>query len=326
MKIISQKKLPKNEALLEVSIPWTTLEETRGAVLKNLNQEIKIPGFRSGHIPEKILLEQIGEEYLWQEMAEKTLRKIYPKIIEEAKLNPLTPPDIKIKKLAPQNPLEIEIGISLFPEFSLPNYQKIADEIIASEKANELKIEDIEEKEVQDLLSEIHKIRTGTDQVEDAEEISFPSFDDNFAKKLGDFKNLEELKNRLRQNLILEKKHRQKEKARALFLEKIIKETPLEISDRLIKEELEHFLNHHPETKEEEKEEAKKQIEEKLKLEFIIEAIFKKENISLSDETLETSLVQLKQTYPDQPIDQNRLRNFLLNETFFQKILKEEKD
>src|SRR6185369_8818202 len=53
----------------------------------------------------------------------------YGHIIEESKLRPLTRPQISVTKLAPGIPLEFKITLALEPEFSLPDYQKLASEV-----------------------------------------------------------------------------------------------------------------------------------------------------------------------------------------------------
>jgi hypothetical protein len=60
----------------------------RSPALKRLGAELRLDGFRPGHIPEEIIAKTIGEDKLLLEMAELALADYYPKIIVEHKHHP----------------------------------------------------------------------------------------------------------------------------------------------------------------------------------------------------------------------------------------------
>lgn len=74
------------------------------------------------------------------------------------------------------------------------------------------------------------------------EQKNTPPLDDQLAAKLGGFNSLEELKKALKQNLLEEKNQRQKEGERLEILEKISRETKVEIPEILIQQRLESMI------------------------------------------------------------------------------------
>lgn len=126
---IKVEKLPEAEAQVTGEITLQFLVECRAEALKSLGERVKIDGFRAGHIPEDILVKNIGEMKLLEEVAEVALGREYENIIKGSKLLPITRPHIAITKLAPGIPIEFKITLTLEPEFVLPDYKKIAKEI-----------------------------------------------------------------------------------------------------------------------------------------------------------------------------------------------------
>ncbi len=216
---------------IEAEIPTNIIEGYRTEATKNLNTQIKIDGFRPGHIPEKVLVERIGELGLLEECASLAIENLYLKILEESKVNPLGRPQISITKIAPNNPLLFKITLAVLPEMKLPDYKKVAEEINKNqEKAS------LSDVEFEESLTRARKSRLKN------ENDPLPELSDEFVKGFGDFKDVEEFKNKLRENLLMEKELRLREKQRLTILDKIIDKTEVEIPDILIESEKEKML------------------------------------------------------------------------------------
>ena len=131
--IKSFEKLPDSEAQIVGEISLEFLKKLRKEALANLNKAYSLPGFRAGHIPEDVLVKNVGEMKVIEECAELALGREYSNIILETKLNVIGRPDIAITKMAPEVPLEFQIRVPLEPEFDLPDYKSIA-KVTAEEK------------------------------------------------------------------------------------------------------------------------------------------------------------------------------------------------
>jgi trigger factor len=132
------EKLPNSEATVVGEITTHFLDESRKKALKSLGEHANIPGFRPGKIPEEILVKNFGEMKVLEETAEVALADAYTEIMKEAKLSPIGRPEVSITKIAPKIPLEFKIKVALEPEFTLPDYKKIAKEIEINEKDSEV--------------------------------------------------------------------------------------------------------------------------------------------------------------------------------------------
>src|SRR3989338_6016456 len=246
---VSVKKLPKSEVEIEGELDAETLESYFGKALKRLGDSLDLDGFRKGKIPENVLISKIPEIRILEEMAELALAEHYPKIVESEKLDAISRPEVSVTKLARKNPLGFKIKTAILPEIKLPKYKDIAKGILRSELGN-LKRSDLEvsDEDVENTIMDIRKSRApnvhmtegaSVDEKEKSIEPELPPFNDEFVQALGQFKNVEDFKIKLKENIKLEKENQQKEKTRLKIIEKIIEESALDVPEILIEVELE---------------------------------------------------------------------------------------
>ena len=121
--------LPQSETQIEGEITAEAISHFKDHAIKHFREELDIPGFRKGHVPEKIVIEKIGELAILEEAGEMALQECYASILKENKIDPLGPPKVAITKLALGSPMSFRINTAIYPEFSLKDYKKIAKEI-----------------------------------------------------------------------------------------------------------------------------------------------------------------------------------------------------
>src|SRR3989338_8574610 len=120
------KKLPQSMVEITAAIPAEEFDATRSEALKRIGAEAELPGFRKGHVPEKVLIAKIGEAAILEEMAEIAIGKAYPSVIVNEKLDVLGRPQVRLTKIALGNPIEFVLTTAIFPEIGLPDYKKLA--------------------------------------------------------------------------------------------------------------------------------------------------------------------------------------------------------
>ena len=220
---VKVKRLPKSEVEIEAIIPSVELEKAHKKALRKFSETIDVPGFRKGSVPEKMVLEKLGNQVVLQEAAELAINDHYSLILQETKLDTIGRPSISLTKLALGNDLEFKVRTAVIPEFDLPDYKKIAKDTIEKEKSKEEKIE-VTEKEIGEVILQIrknkahydwHKSNPETDHHDHPDfnkDENLPIFDDQFAKSAGNFKDVEEFKAKIKENIAEEKKNRNNEK------------------------------------------------------------------------------------------------------------------
>lgn len=176
------------------------------------------------------------------------------------------------------------------------------------------------------------------------QERQIPEINDEFAKSLGKFESLEDLKKSVRDGMIEEKKAQVKEKMRSEFLEKLIELAETELPEVLVHQELhkmlgefeiqlsqmgmnlDGFLEKMKKTKDDLEKEWKIQAEKRVKSALILEEIAKEQDIKIENEKIEEEMNKTIQYYKkekdmEKNIDMGRLYDYtkglLTNEEVF---------
>ncbi|MCX6712292.1 MAG: trigger factor [Candidatus Vogelbacteria bacterium] len=335
-------------AELEVEI----FNSYRDKALKALGDGAKIDGFRQGHIPEKVLIEKIGEEKVLWEMAQQAIADYYPAILQEHKIPALGQPEVTITKIAKDNPLGFKVKTAVMPEIKIGDYKKIAKEL-GGETSKSPEVSppsSVNDEEITKVLEELRRSRATVDHSyhehkegeeckhDDLKDGALPELNDEFAQSLGEFKTLDELKAKIKENLELEKKHKAKDKKRVEIIEAIIKASDIKIASLLIESEKEkmlaemesqigymglkfdEYLTHLKKTREELKGSWDKEARQRVAFGLILANIASLEKIEAPEEDLRREVDYLKNQYKDVPED--RLRSYasslIVNEKVFE--------
>lgn len=339
------KKLPKSEVEIEGELESEKFESYFIPTLRKIGENLELDGFRKGKAPENVLLAKIPEIQILEEMAQTALTELYPKILEDEKIDAISRPEISILKLARKNPLVFRIKTAVLPEIKLPDYKKIAQKTLAEIK-KENKTVEVTDKELEDTILDIRKSRAPKVHIAEHEhqegeihpEPELPEFNDAFVQSLGPFKDVEDFKIKLKENIQLEKENQQKEKTRIKIIEEITENSKLDLPEILVEVELDKilykmesditqmglkfddYLKHVNKTKEDLRKDFRKDAEKKAKLALILNEIAKAEKIIPDPEQVAKEVAAILEHYKEADPERARMHaeNILTNEKIFQ--------
>lgn len=302
------ERLADSQAAIEGELTLEFLNELRPAALKALGESVKMDGFRPGNVPEAVLVKHVGEMRVLEEVAELALGREYGNILRELKLSPVGRPQVSITKLAPGIPLAFKITVTLEPEFELPDYKKLAKSVARAEVA------EATEAEADAVIEEIEKHK--------------------WDPKL---KEGENLRDKVKENLMLEKRHRAQELRRLQIVESLVKETKLEVPKVMVESELdrmlaqfrgdveshgmkwEEYVKSINKSEEDIKKEWREKAEARVKAELIMMKIAEVEKLEPSTEELEREAEHLLSHHKD--ADPLRVRLYVYHMMKTQKVL-----
>ena len=329
-KKISHKDLPDSEVEVELEIAASELEPLYKESLKEITEHTELPGFRKGHVPEKIIRERFGDLYILEEAVEHAISHVYPELVQEMKLEPVGSPRVAITKLAVGSAASLRLTIPVFPKFELPEYKKIAAGIPAE------KAEGATEKEIEEVVKEIRKMR-GAKGAESQDNTELPPLTDEEVPALGNFTSVAELKDAIKENLGKEKESRAKEKRRLKIIEELTEKTDIALPSVLVESELERmfarlqgdlsrmkltlpdYLKHLKKTEDDLRTEWLPEAKKRVKLELILGKIATAENITASPEEVDKETDALLAHHKDADRDRARayIENLLQNDKVF---------
>lgn len=323
------KKLDKSRVEITGSIPADVWEKHRSAALKHLNNAVTIDGFRKGNIPENILIAKVGEMAVLEEMAELALPKAYMDILVEHKIDAVGRPEISVTKLAKGNDLEFKAVTAVVPEMTLPDYRKLAAEAVKKAPALADKIADKELEEAIEKVRKMHATNEGKD---------LPDLTDDFVKKLGNFTDIPDFKNKLSEMMLDDKKIQAADKLRLSIADAISEATKVEIPEIMTESELarteaqftadiermgvkmDDYLKHAKKSLEDIRKEWMPHSEKKAKLQLILNEIAKAEKIQPTPAEIEEEVNHITSHYKDADRDRAAVyaETVLTNEKVFQ--------
>ncbi|MDO8604048.1 MAG: trigger factor [bacterium] len=228
------KNISESEVEILCEVPSDTFEKERPIALKKIGEEVTLPGFRKGHVPESMIVQKFGEALILEEMANLAMDRAYSEILNRHKVNAIAMPNVQIKKLAMGNPFEFTLTFQVMPEIKLPDYKKIAKEVMTiTEKT------DVTDEEVAQAEKELSK-QFATKDPEGKEVL--PEITDELAQKFGPFKDVAEFRTKIRESIAHEKTTRAREKKRMQIMEKVADGITTKLPQVLIDGELERMI------------------------------------------------------------------------------------
>ncbi len=90
------------------------------AVVRELSRHMRIPGFRPGKAPRRVVEMRVGRDALYKEALEEIVPKTLEQLVEEYDLKPIKDPTIKLETAEEGKPLVVEATFDVRPEVELP--------------------------------------------------------------------------------------------------------------------------------------------------------------------------------------------------------------
>ena len=242
------KPLEKSRVEITATIPAEKFESYRARALEAIGKEVKIDGFRPGHVPASVIEKNVKEVAILEEMAQRAILDTYPTILADHNIDAIGRPEITLTKLAAGNDLSFTITTAVLPEIKLADYKKISKSHTG--KSAEVTLD---ESEVESAITELRQLRAHQqlhdDRVEHhdhdhtkIDDKDLPELTDEFVQSLGKFEGIEDFKTKLRENLLKEKQNKEVEKKRIAIIDEVIEQSTIDLPDMLVDFELDKMM------------------------------------------------------------------------------------
>ncbi len=109
---------------IEVGADADEVSKSFRAVVKRYQKLARIPGFRTGKVPESLVRSRFAKE-VRQEVMESLVSERFRKAIEEQKLRPVSEPQLRELMLVDGQPLKFKAAFEVLPEISVEGYDSV---------------------------------------------------------------------------------------------------------------------------------------------------------------------------------------------------------
>jgi trigger factor len=129
-----------NQVKLSVEIEEAEFEKSIDAAFRKIAHEIRLPGFRPGKAPRRILEKHVGKDAARQQAIQDSLPDYYLKAIVENDVDVIAPPELNITGGTTEGPISFEAMVEVRPSVKVPGYDGL-QVTIPSPEASEKEID-----------------------------------------------------------------------------------------------------------------------------------------------------------------------------------------
>jgi len=230
MKINTQKR-EENKVFLEIEEDFSRFEAAIQQAIAEAGREIKLPGFRPGKAPKEMIEKALDREYVEHKAAQSLIADLYPRIIEEGKIDPVDYPNVEITQQEKDKPFAFKITVEVYPKVKLGKYKGLK----AGKKPTE-----VTEEEVLKVLGNLQE-RFTMANAEGKKELL--PLDDEFAKKVSSFGTLAELKEEVHSALTKEKTMESESDVKNKLVALASAEAKVDIPSAMVEREIDVMLD-----------------------------------------------------------------------------------
>ena len=123
-KSASVTKLEDNKVRLDVEVSGEAVKEGVEAKVNELKQQVRVPGFRPGKAPRRVIESQVGKDYLYMEALQERLPHWYSLAVVETDIRPIDQPQIDFEESPDeQKGFKFSATVEVRPEARLGEYK-----------------------------------------------------------------------------------------------------------------------------------------------------------------------------------------------------------
>lgn len=373
----SVEKLEGNQIALEVEVDEERVEKAIDEAFHKVVRQIKVPGFRAGKAPRRIVENRVGKEYLRYEALEELIPEVYAEAIRENNLRPIDIPPVDIVDMEEGKPLRFRAVLEVEPEVVLGEYKGLTatkqirrvtnadvDDVLENMRERGAQLVTTERSEliagdfaVIDFTGYVddqpfpggaaqgHTLEIGSGQfipgfeeqligakvgetravevtfpedygaenlagkdarfdvvIHEIKEKKVPALNDDFAKDMGDFETLLELRASIRQNLEQEMERLAQRALEGDLVQALVDGAKVDVPEKMVEFQIDHKIGHIKEelanqgldeeryleilgiSHEELREQLQEEAEMEVRTSLVVDALIAAEDITVSDE------------------------------------------
>ena len=111
-----------------VVVPSATLESRRSAKLDEIGRQVRLPGFRPGKVPDKVIRQRYGTAVM-AEVLEDSVNEATQQVLSDRGLRAATQPKVDVKNVPePADTaadLEFSVEVELLPDITIPDFSAL---------------------------------------------------------------------------------------------------------------------------------------------------------------------------------------------------------
>ncbi|MFB6240907.1 MAG: trigger factor, partial [Gemmatimonadota bacterium] len=142
-------------------------------------------------------------------------------------------------------------------------------------------------------------------ELRDVKEAELPELDDDFARQIGDFESLDELRDAVREDVLAHHRDQAENEVRERLMDNVIEANPFEVPDSMVEDYMERMIDAPEDADPAELEQARQQLrpraERQIKRHLIIEHLTEREGLEATDEEVDERIEEIAEAEGMEP-------------------------
>lgn len=122
---LTVERLPESQLLLDIVADDQEVNEAVEKAYRSVSRQIRVPGFRPGKAPRRIIDRLYGPDVYMQEAHRVVVDKLYQRAVKQEEIIPVGQPSVEITEL---EPLQFKITVPVFPTIEVGDYLSVRAE------------------------------------------------------------------------------------------------------------------------------------------------------------------------------------------------------
>ncbi len=119
------EELSPTRVRLTIEVPFDELKPSLDHAYREVGRQVRIPGFRPGHVPRQVLDQRVGRGAVLEHAINEAVPDFYSQAVRENKLAVLSQPELEITKLEDGNEIAFTAEVDVRPKFDLPEMESL---------------------------------------------------------------------------------------------------------------------------------------------------------------------------------------------------------
>jgi len=115
------EELSPTRVKLTIEVPFEELKSSVDRAYREVARQVRIPGFRPGRVPPRIIDQRIGRGAVLEQAVQEAVPELYGKALEENDVFALGQPSVEITKLDDGKELAFTAEVDVRPKFDIPD-------------------------------------------------------------------------------------------------------------------------------------------------------------------------------------------------------------
>lgn len=127
--------LEGNKVRVSVEVDEAEFDKAIDAAFRKIAREVRIPGFRPGKAPRKVLERRLGTNVGREQALHDSLPEFYARALSDHDVDAIAPPELEITTGEDEGPVAFDAVVEVRPEVMVPGYGSLRVEIDRPEAA-----------------------------------------------------------------------------------------------------------------------------------------------------------------------------------------------